>query len=106
MIFNEGRNQGALFHGNFAGDYLPNANSKYVLPLEFSSISSVDEIEVSMNWDLQGYLDDYITVELSIDNGTSGIHFLADLESQVLEYGIMGTCIMENQKVGYRYFLT
>ena len=94
VIFNEGRNQGALFHGNFAGDYLPNANSKYVLPLEFSSISSVDEIEVSMNWDLQGYLDDYITVELSIDNGTSWNTLSG-------RFGIPGTGIWHNGNLYY-----
>ena len=94
VIFNQGSNQGSLFHGNLAGNYLPNANSKYVLPLEFSSMSSVDEIEVSMNWDIQGYLDDYITVELSIDNGTSWNTLSG-------RFGIPGTGIWSNGNLYY-----
>ena len=94
VLFNQGGNQGALFHGNLLGNYLPNANSKYVIPLEFSSISSVDEIEVSMNWDIQGYLDDYITVELSIDNGTSWNTLSG-------RFGIPGTGIWHNGNLYY-----
>ena len=94
VIFNQGNEQGALFHGNLAGNYLPNANSKYVLPLELSSISLVDEIEVSMNWDIQGYLDDYIIVELSIDNGTSWNTLSG-------RFGIPGTGIWNNGNLYY-----
>ena len=42
--------------------------------MNFSSIPTVDEIEISMIWDVQGYLYDYLTVEYSIDNGSSGLN--------------------------------
>ena len=34
-IFNEGENRGAFFHGNLTGDYYPNSNSKYIIPMNF-----------------------------------------------------------------------
>ncbi|MBL6890799.1 MAG: hypothetical protein ISR22_01980 [Candidatus Poseidoniaceae archaeon] len=93
-IFNEGEHRGAFFHGNLTGDYLPNSNSKYIIPMNFSSIPTVDEIEISMSWDVQGYLYDYLTVEYSIDNGSSW-NFISG------NYGIPGTGIWHNGIINY-----
>ena len=93
-IFNEGDQTGSFFHGNLSGDYLANANSKYIIPMNFTSFPSVDEIEISMNWDIQGYLYDYVTVEYSIDNGSSW-NFISGM------YGIPGTGIWHNGNVYY-----
>lgn len=93
-IFNEGEQRGSFFHGNLTGDYLPNSNSKYIIPLNFTSIPTVDEIEIGMNWDVQGYLYDYLTVEYSIDNGSSW-NFISG------NYGIPGTGIWHNGNVRY-----
>ena len=93
-IFNEGEQGGAFFHGNLTGDYLSNSNSKYIIPMNFSSIPTVDEIEISMNWDVQGYLYDYLTVEYSIDNGSSW-NFISG------NYGIPGTGVWHNGIINY-----
>ena len=93
-IFNEGEQRGALFHGNLTGDYLPNSNSKYIIPMNFSSIPTVDEIEISMSWDVQGYLYDYLTVEYSIDNGSSWNYISGN-------YGVPGTGIWHNGILHY-----
>jgi hypothetical protein len=93
-FFNEGEQRGSFFHGNLAGDYLPNVNSKYIIPLNFSSIPTVDEIEISMSWDVQGYIYDYLTVEYSIDNGSSW-NFISG------NYGVPGTGIWHNGNLHY-----
>ena len=93
-IFNEGDQRGSFFHGNLSGDYLPNSNSKYIIPMNFSSIPTVDEIEISMIWDVQGYLYDYLTVEYSIDNGSSWNSISGN-------YGIPGTGIWHNGNLHY-----
>ena len=93
-FFNEGEQRGSFFHGNLAGDYLPNLNSKYIIPLNFSSIPTVDEIEISMSWDVQGYIYDYLTVEYSIDNGSSW-NFISG------NYGVPGTGIWHNGNLHY-----
>ena len=71
LIYNEGDKKGSWFHGNFTGDYLPNALSSLIFPANFSNIPYVDEIEININWDIQGYLYDYLMLDYSIDNGTT-----------------------------------
>ena len=94
VIFNEGDSLGAWFHGNLTGDYLPNSYSNFIIPLNFSQIPFVDEIEVNMNWDMQGYLYDYLTVEFSIDGGNSWTPISGN-------YGIPGTGVWYNGRLYY-----
>jgi len=93
-VYNEGEELGSWLHGNLTGDYQPNSNSKFIIPLNFTSIPNVDEIEISMNWDIQGYIYDYITVEYSIDNGTSW-------NSISNSYGIPGIGVLYNGNLYY-----
>ena len=71
LIYNQGDTKGSWFHGNFTGDYLPNALSSLIFPVNFSNFPYADEIEININWDIEGYLYDYLMVDYSIDNGTT-----------------------------------
>ena len=71
LIYNQGDKKGSWFHGNFTGDYLPNALSSLIFPVNFSNFPYADEIEININWDIQGYLYDYLMVDFSVDNGTT-----------------------------------
>ena len=71
LIYNQGDKKGSWFHGNFTEDYLPNALSSLIFPVNFSNFPYVDEIEININWDIQGYVYDYLMVDYSIDNGTT-----------------------------------
>ena len=93
-IYNEGEALGAWLHGNLSGDYLPNLNSKFTIPLDFTLIPNVDEIEISMNWDIQGYIYDYLSVEYSIDNGSSWNTITGN-------YGIPGIGVWHNGNLYY-----
>ena len=70
-LFNEGGDKGAWFHGNLSGDYLPYAASEFIIPANLTSFPYLDELEINANWDIQGYLHDYLTVEFSFDNGAT-----------------------------------
>ena len=68
-----------------------------------SNFPYLDELEINVNWDIQGYLHDYLTVEFSFDDGISWNPISGN-------YGIPGLgvwhnaiCITLNQAVGYRY---
>ena len=95
-LFNEGGRKGAWFHGNFSGNYLPYAASEFIIPANLSSFPYLDELEINANWDIQGYLHDYLTVEFSFDNGHHGIQFLETMASLVWVFGIMAICTMLN----------
>jgi hypothetical protein len=93
-LFNEGGSKGAWFHGNFSGDYLPYATSEFIIPANLSNFPYLDELEINANWDLQGYLHDYLTVEFSFDNGTSWNTISGN-------YGIPGLGIWHNGNLYY-----
>ena len=93
-LFNEGDQQGAWFHGNLSGDYLPNAASEFILPVNLSNFPYLDELEINANWDIQGYLHDYLRVEFSIDNGSTWNTITGN-------YGIPGLGIWHNGNLYY-----
>ena len=93
-LFNEGGSKGAWFHGNFSGDYLPYAASEFIIPANLSSFPYLDELEINANWDLQGYLHDYLTVEFSFDDGVSWNSISGN-------YGIPGLGIWHNGNLYY-----
>ena len=93
-LFNEGGSKGAWFHGNFSGDYLPNSISEFIIPANLTNFPYLDELEINANWDIQGYLHDYLTVEYSFDNGTTWNTISGN-------YGIPGLGIWHN---GNRYY--
>ena len=93
-LFNEGGSKGAWFHGNFSGDYLPYAASEFIIPANLSSFPYLDELEINANWDLQGYLHDYLTVEFSFDDGVSWNPISGN-------YGIPGLGIWHNGNLYY-----
>ena len=93
-LFNEGGSKGAWFHGNFSGDYLPYAASEFIIPANLSSFPYLDELEINANWDIQGYLHDYLTVEFSFDNGASWNSISGN-------YGIPGLGIWHNGNLYY-----
>ena len=43
-----------------------NAASEFIIPANLSSFPYLDELEINANWDIQGYLHDYLVVEFSI----------------------------------------
>ena len=93
-LFNEGGGKGAWFHGNFSGDYLPYAASEFIIPANLSNFPYLDELEINANWDIQGYLHDYLTVEYSFDNGASWNTISGN-------YGIPGLGIWHNGNLYY-----
>ena len=94
VIFNEGDDLGSWFHGNLAGDYLSNSRSNLIIPLNLTSIPFVDEVEVNINWDMQGSVYDYLTVDYSIDNGSTWNSISGN-------YGIPGLGIWHNGQLLY-----
>ncbi len=71
-IRNEGDPHGAWFHGNMTGDYLPNAFGELILPVNLSNMTGQNvELELWVNWDIQGGASDYLVTEISLDNGHS-----------------------------------
>ena len=71
-IRNEGDSPGAWFHGNMSGNYLPNAYGELVLPVNLSNMTGQSvELEMWVNWDIQGGASDYLFTEISLDNGSS-----------------------------------
>ena len=71
-VNNQGDDPGAWFHGNMTGDYSANAYSDLIFPLNLSNATGQNvELEVWVNWDLQGGASDHLTAWLSLDNGTS-----------------------------------
>ena len=93
-LFNEGGSKGAWFHGNFSGDYLPYAASEFIIPANLSNFPYLDELEINANWDIQGYLHDYLTVEFSFDNGLTWNTISGN-------YGIPGLGVWHNGNVYY-----
>ena len=93
-LFNEGDQKGAWFHGNFSGNYLPNAVSEFIIPANLSSFPYLDELEINANWDIQGYLHDYLVVEFSFDNGSSWNVISGN-------YGIPGLGVWHNGNLYY-----
>ena len=93
-LFNEGDQKGAWFHGNFSGNYLPNAVSEFIIPANLSSFPYLDELEINANWDIQGYLHDYLVVEFSFDNGASWNVISGN-------YGIPGLGVWHNGNLYY-----
>ena len=71
-VYNQGDDSGAWFHGNLTGDYSPNAYGDLVFPLNLSNTTGQNvELEVWVNWDIQGGASDYLTAWLSLDNGST-----------------------------------
>jgi len=71
-VYNQGDDSGAWFHGNMTGDYSPNAYGDLVLPLNLSNTTGQNvELEVWVNWDIQGGASDHLTAWLSLDNGST-----------------------------------
>ena len=93
-LFNQGDQMGAWFHGNFSGDYLPYAASEFILPANLSNFPYLDELEINLNWDIQGYLHDYLFVEFSFDNGQSWNPISGN-------YGIPGLGVWHNGNLYY-----
>ena len=93
-LFNEGGSKGAWFHGNFSGDYLPYAASEFIIPANLSNFPYLDELEINANWDIQGYLHDYLTVEFSFDNGLTWNTISGN-------YGIPGLGVWHNGNLYY-----
>ena len=72
LLQNQGDAPGAWFHGNLSGDYQPDAYGDVVLPVNFSGLTGQNvELEVWVNWDIQGGAFDYMTAWLSLDNGST-----------------------------------
>ena len=92
-LFNEGDQMGAWFHGNFSGDYLP-AASEFIIPANLSNFPYLDELEINLDWDIQGYLHDYLYVEFSFDNGQSWNPISGN-------YGIPGLGVWHNGNLYY-----
>ena len=93
-LFNEGDQMGAWFHGNFSGDYLPYAASEFIIPANLSNFPYLDELEINLDWDIQGYLHDYLYVEFSFDNGQSWNPISGN-------YGIPGLGVWHNGNLYY-----
>ena len=71
-LHNQGDDFGAWFHGNTSGDYAANAYGDLVLPLNLSNATGQNvELEIWVNWDIQGGASDYLTAWLSLDNGST-----------------------------------
>ena len=71
-VHNQGDDSASWFHGNLSGDYLPNAHGDLVLPVNLSNFTGQNvELEVWVNWDIQGGASDYLTAWLSLDNGST-----------------------------------
>ena len=92
ILSNQGINDGAWFHGNLSGDYLSRSYSNLIIPVNFSALPQTDEIEVIMNWDMEGYLYDYLIVEFSDDNGSTWSSISGN-------FGIPGTGVQYNGHV-------
>jgi hypothetical protein len=72
LLQNQGDAPGAWFHGNLSGDYLANAEGLLTFNLDVSNhTGQTVELEVSANWDIEGGSNDYLTVWISFDNGTT-----------------------------------
>lgn len=93
-LYNQGDEMGAWFHGNFSGDYLPYAASEFILPANLTNFPYLDELEVNLNWDIQGYLHDYLIVEFSFDDGKSWNTISGN-------YGIPGLGVWHNGNLHY-----
>ena len=93
-IYNQGDVKGAWFHGNFSGDYLPYAASEFILPANLSNFPYLDELEININWDIQGYIHDYLTVDFSFDDGKSWNPISGN-------YGIPGLGVLHNGNLYY-----
>ena len=93
-LFNEGGSKGAWFHGNSSGDYLPYAASEFIIPANLSNFPYLDELEINANWDIQGYLHDYLTVEFSFDDGATWNAISGN-------YGIPGLGVWHNGNLYY-----
>lgn len=71
-VHNQGDALGSWFHGNLSGDYAPNAYGDLVFPLDLANFTGQNvELEVWVNWDIQGGASDYLTAWLSLDNGST-----------------------------------
>ncbi len=71
-IHNQGDDFGSWFHGNMSGDYAPNAYGDLVFPLDLANFTGQNvELELWVNWDIQGGASDYLTAWLSLDNGST-----------------------------------
>ena len=93
-LYNHGDEGGAWFHGNFSGDYLPYAASEFIIPANLTNFPYLDELEINLNWDIQGYLHDYLEVEFSFDNGSSWNIISGN-------YGIPGLGVWHNGNLFY-----
>jgi hypothetical protein len=72
LLHNQGDEPGAWFHGNLSGNYLPNAEGQLALSLDFMNhTGQTVELELSSNWDIEGGAQDYLTVWISFDNGST-----------------------------------
>ncbi len=72
VLENQGDVPGAWFHGNFSGDYLPNAEGQLALSADLTNHTGATvELEISSNWDIEGGAKDYLTVWMSLDNGST-----------------------------------
>ncbi len=71
-VNNQGDAPRSWFHGNMSGDYAPNAYGDLVFPLDLSNFTGQNvELEIWVNWDIQGGASDYLTAWLSLDNGST-----------------------------------
>ena len=71
-VHNQGDTIGSWFHGNMSGDYAPNAYGDLVFPLDLVNFTGQNvELELWVNWDIQGGASDYLTAWLSLDNGST-----------------------------------
>ncbi|HJL97656.1 MAG TPA: hypothetical protein QF401_05830 [Candidatus Poseidoniaceae archaeon] len=71
-VHNQGDDSASWFHGNLSGNYLANAHGDLVLPLNLSNFTGQNvELEIWVNWDIQGGASDYLTAWLSLDNGST-----------------------------------
>ena len=72
VVYNQGDDPGAWFHGNMTGDYSANAYGDLTFPLNLSNTTGQNvELEVWANWDIQGGASDSLTAWLSHDNGST-----------------------------------
>ena len=72
LMNNQGDVPGAWFHGNLSGNYLPNAEGELTLAANLTgSVGQTVELEISSTWDIEGGARDYLSVWISLDNGST-----------------------------------